>query len=166
MKTHRKTPTRKKQPRWIKFEATATSKCPVDQATMIKCKTRDKKTTHNVACPAGTWAWYECGLLTIVAYRIIKPAPKKRKMNLFAPPPVKPLKSHAARPLGASGDDSRVQHSEATLTETSPKPYIPLLSYEGGKAEGLYTGCIQGVGYLLLIELVLFMVAAAVKGGL
>lgn len=166
-------PTRKKQPRWIKFEATATSVCPVDGEERVHVGLKNRAVLKGLA---KDYFWHNRSVEEIVKFRIIKPAPKKiisesEKYRQLHPARVvglpEKMKSHASPSLGANDHCMKVQHSKATPRENNTSPTWKQCDefYERGKNIGAREGrCVRCLGYLLLIEFVTFMIAAAVWG--
>lgn len=60
-----------KKSRWVKFEATADSVCPVDGEELVSLKYRDGYKTQGYGL-AKFYVWNEFGEKTIIAYKVKK----------------------------------------------------------------------------------------------
>ena len=153
--THKPT---KRNPRWIKFKATATSVCPVDPETKVELKFTDKETWEGLAKYLG---WGTDRWRSVTHYRVIKPTPKSPSVRCTP-----------AADTGGSirGNDSSYKNSsEGTPSEGETlvdKWFLKMTeqkSYAEGFNEGLKIGRINAIGWMLTIEFVMFMIAAALR---
>ena len=148
----KKKPTTK--PKWIKFNATKDSVCPVDPETMVEVKLRDVYAVY--------FNWDKSDNATITHYRIVKKAAKKSAK----------IHHDSARPLGSSGNALHVQNStskqkEATLAHGDTTKLYTQEWLDKQYNEGYEKGFKESLDSLHRIELwqVLFIYFIGIVGG-
>lgn len=152
----------KKSIRWIKFNATKSSVCPIDINSIIKVKFGGNISTHQDY--ADNWEWNNSVAYPITHYAIVRKAPKKSIVSRTLAADTSAVRvaensTHTAAHTASAGNT----HVEVTPQMDTYPPALPRYCrkhYEVEKGEIILTT----IAYIVMAEFIVFIIVAIYNG--